>query len=612
MSTRCLTTATAILLLLLPALGARPARAQDTDAVALPDTPPGRIAAEFLRMVNAGDTARSRAFARTYEAESATDEEGIAGAMSQHRMVHERAAPLVVREVLSETPTRIELLVRDRRGRNLHVFIAVRDAGGGQYRITDIGLRPAAPAPPRPDSGGGGAAARPTSGVRARPDAERRRLLDAYWSRIAAYGFSGAALVAHGGQLLFQGAAGMADRAAGIANTTETVFNTGSLTKQFTAAAILKLEMQGRLRTSDSIGKHLPGVPEDKRGITLHHLLTHTSGIRGTPGAGVAPDRDATVARILASELHAPPGTRHRYANEGYTLLGAIVERVSGQRLEEFLQREIFSPAGMRATGYRGAGAERRRVVHEYANDRDNGSMLDRPHPNWQAMGNGEVLSTLGDMHRWYQALRGDAVLSADARRKMFTPFLNEYAYGWAVHDTPYGREVEHDGGSTRGTAADMRFYPDSDLVVIAFSNADGIPTLLGAVRGRLAALAQGGDTAGVLPPAPVTLPRAALARFAGRYRLPSGAAVVVAPGAAGGGLGLTADGEEAAALIAGAPAGPSPRIAARPRFVPLSTTELAALDWQTGEARRIQFSGLAGGRYTRLAVGGVEATRER
>ena len=699
-------------------LGAQAAGPAPKDGVALPDTPAGRVAAEFLRVVNAGDAARSRAFAVSYEAEDPRDEGQIAEVVANHRSVHERAAPLVVREVLRATPTKIFLLARDRTGRDLRVMVEVQDMGGGKYRIVDVGLRPAQGAPPLPPEpgGSGSPAARPalsTAAARApaRGDDERRRLLETYWSRIAAYGFSGAALVAHRGRVIFSAAAGMADRDAGVPNTTETVFNTGSLTKQFTAAAILKLEMQGRLRTTDSIGSYLPGVPEDKRGITLRQLLTHTSGIRGTPGAGLAPDRDQEVAAILADSLLWPPGTRFRYANEGYALLGAVVERVSGQGLDAFLQAQLFDPAGMRSTGYRRAGVERRRVVHEYAAGRDNGSMLDRPHPNWKSMGNGEILTTLADMHRWYLALRGDALLSADAKRKLFTPAMNEYAYGWAVHDTPYGTEIEHDGGSTTGTAADMRFYPDSDLVVISFGNVDAISMLLGHVRERLRAIAQGAD-AGTLPPAPVPLAPAALERFAGRYRLPSGDVLTVVRD--GGALRLTGEGLGAGALLAlgesrppaqwaerGAQAAAiamalargdtAPLLAAQPmrpqmvgrlrdglaeltaqrgalraatpvavrpfpggpdaietvvrlefergspthlltiwsprglggwqlaetvaspggRYVPISATELAALDWHSGAVRRIGFSKRAGGHYARLAAGGETATRE-
>ena len=130
------------------------AGAAPTRGIVLPDTPAGRVATEFLRVVNAGDTARSRAFAVAYEAEDSTDRGQIAEVIANHRNVHERAAPLVVREVLRATPTRIIFLARDRSARDLRVMLEVQDVGGGRYRIVDLGLRPAEGAPPLPPEGG--------------------------------------------------------------------------------------------------------------------------------------------------------------------------------------------------------------------------------------------------------------------------------------------------------------------------------------------------------------------------------------------------------------------------------------------------------------------------
>src|SRR5262249_25703156 len=135
----------------------------------------------------------------------------------------------------------------------------------------------------------------------------------------------------------------------------ETVFSIGSITKQFTAAAILQLEMQGKLNVQDSISKYLPNVPKDKEAITLHHLLTHSAGLESDFGAtDYEPvTREPYIRRALAAKLRSVPGQRYHYANSGYSLLAAIVEIVSGQDYEAYLQENLFKPAGMTKTGYR-------------------------------------------------------------------------------------------------------------------------------------------------------------------------------------------------------------------------------------------------------------------
>ncbi|HEX7401864.1 MAG TPA: serine hydrolase domain-containing protein, partial [candidate division Zixibacteria bacterium] len=146
--------------------------------------------------------------------------------------------------------------------------------------------------------------------------------LDRYLTRITPFGFSGALLVAKDGMIILNQGYGMAIRSENIRNTAETVFSTGSITKQFTAAAIMKLKMGGKLNTSDPIGKFLDGVPKDKSKITIRHLLTHTSGlVQDVGGDYDAAPRDETVKKILAEPLEFKPGERFEYANVGYTLL---------------------------------------------------------------------------------------------------------------------------------------------------------------------------------------------------------------------------------------------------------------------------------------------------
>ena len=142
----------------------------------------------------------------------------------------------------------------------------------------------------------------------------------------------------------------------------------------------------------------------------------------------------------LSSPLLFEPGKRDAYSNIGYALLAAMVERVSGQDFDVFLQRSLFAPAGLTHTGYRPAPAQPIRVARRYAEGVDNGSPPEDPSDDWNHVGSGRVLSTTGDLFRWHQALLGDGILSQEARTKMYTPVANGYGYGWYISETDLGQ----------------------------------------------------------------------------------------------------------------------------------------------------------------------------
>jgi len=373
------------------------------------------------------------------------------------------------------------------------------------------------------------------------------RRLDTYLSGIAPFGFSGAVLVSSQGEVILDGGYGMAVRSTGKPNTPETVFSTGSLTKQFTAAAILKLESMGRLNTDDTIDAFFKGVPDDKKGLTLHHLLTHTAGLPDASGFDFdeAP-RDDTVRRILDMPLEFEPGTEMSYSNCGYSLLGAIVELASGQPYERFLKEQLFEPAGMEWTGYRLPDWDARTVAHNYVGDSDNGRHLDRPYPYWNLLGNGGILSTTDDMFLWYNALKGDAVLTDDAKKKLWTPFLNDYAYGWDVIEMEDGTtKIRHDGGSMMGNSAVMTWLVEEDVLVVIFCNQSyGESPLFEIIEEKVMAIVYG-DTL----QAPATRPASAwdtgdLRPYEGSYELSGGGRVMAE--VTNGALQLTAIDQEA------------------------------------------------------------------
>jgi CubicO group peptidase (beta-lactamase class C family) len=347
--------------------------------------------------------------------------------------------------------------------------------------------------------------------------------LDTYLTRITPFGFSGALLVAKEGDVILNKGYGLAIRSRSISNNQDTVFSTGSITKQFTAAGIMKLEMMGKLKTEDLISIYFDNVPADKKGITLHHLLTHTSGVVD----GVGDDfekalRDETVKKVLREPLLFEPGAEFSYSNAGYSLLAAIIEIVSGQSYEEFMHSNIFKPAGMEFTGYRTPDWEKKIVAHWYVGEKDNGTPLEKSYPYWNFIGNGGILSTTMDMYRWHLALLGNEVLSNDAKEKMYMPALNDYGYGWDILEREMGLLIQHDGGSSFGCSAELRRYIDARIVTMLFCNQSyGRDVLFEPIRDKIEELAFGGDV--IFPPAVATPDSETMKAYEGTYLLPDG-----------------------------------------------------------------------------------------
>lgn len=312
------------------------------------------------------------------------------------------------------------------------------------------------------------------------PEAEIVGALQSFLSAREAEGFSGAVIVARGDTILLERGYGFLDAGRTRRVTAESVFTTGSITKQFTAAAILKLEMLKVLSTDDRLSKHLPGVPADKQAITLHHLLTHTAGFPPASGDDLEPiQRDAYVKLVLSRPLTQPIGA-YEYSNVGYSLLAAVIERVSKQPYERFVAEQLFAPAGMQATGYsrpQWDPATLARAVNDDGTDRGTFGEVAMPNglPGWHLLGNGGILSTTRDMFRWHLALGGTNILSETAKAKLVRPWVEEgggshYGYGWSIEDTPFGRLVSHNGGNPY-FFADLLRYTESGVFVYYTTN---------------------------------------------------------------------------------------------------------------------------------------------
>ncbi len=318
------------------------------------------------------------------------------------------------------------------------------------------------------------------------PDAEPPDVRDSSAPFVVAQwpaGASGTLVAARGEELVTCQGWGLADRARDIEADCDTAYDVMSMTKQFTAAAILKLQQQDRLSVSDRIGAHLAGVPADKRRITVEQLLTHTSGLVDTLGGDYEPlDRPAFVAAALGSELKSPPGSTHLYSNVGYSLLAVIIEEASGMGFERYLADELFGPADMHDTGYVLPQWESDQLAVEY--DRRGvaqGRPTDHPWaadgPYWNLRGNGGLISTARDLFRWHLALVGDTVLDADAKRQLFQARVREEpggdafaSYGWVVLEAK-GEQIAWHNGGNGWSYGEIARTPDGSAMVFWVTN---------------------------------------------------------------------------------------------------------------------------------------------
>lgn len=307
--------------------------------------------------------------------------------------------------------------------------------------------------------------------------------VEAYLAELEKMGYSGSVLVAIDGKPAISRGYGFSDREQKIRNSPKTVHDIGSITKQFTAAAIMKLEMRGKLSTNDKITKYFNNVPADKADITIHHLLRHASGLR----EGIGRDYDKIteaefIEKALASPLRAPVGTKFGYSNIGYSLLALIVEKVSGQSYEQYLYENLWKPAGMEMTGYSRPKFDPKVIAVGYKNNERWGKATEKEWagdaPYWHLKGNGGILSTTEDLLKWDRALMADKILSKEAKRKYYFPVLradergkSHYGYGWDVTKTPRNTTRIWHNGSNNIFYADFYRFVDEGVTIILMTN---------------------------------------------------------------------------------------------------------------------------------------------
>ncbi|MCI0513617.1 serine hydrolase [candidate division KSB1 bacterium] len=319
------------------------------------------------------------------------------------------------------------------------------------------------------------------------PMPTREKMADHLFQRAIKKDYPGASvLVARDGNILYERGWGLANIKKQIPITPQTTFRIGSITKQFTAAAILRLQEQGRISVNDPLSKYLPDFPEAQT-VTIRHLLQHTSGIQSYTSV---PDFLKDVSKPIRPEDLVQkisklgsifkPGENWSYNNSGFFLLGYLVEKLSGLSYQKFLQQEFFTPLAMNQTGVytKGLALPAEAIGYTYESDKVKLAMdWDMSH----AGGAGNLYSNVDDLYRWNEAIFNGKVLSDSSFRMAMTPAkLNNgeianamgasYGFGWGLADFRGCKSVEH-GGGLHGFNAQLSRLPEKKVTVIVLSN---------------------------------------------------------------------------------------------------------------------------------------------
>jgi CubicO group peptidase (beta-lactamase class C family) len=345
--------------------------------------------------------------------------------------------------------------------------------------------------------------------------------------------FMGSVLVAQDGKVLLDKGYGFANLEWDIPNTPTTKFRLGSVTKQFTAASILLLEERGKLKVEDPVKNYMQDAPAAWDKITIFHVLTHTSGI---PSFTSFPDYASTeatptspeklVARFRDKPLEFEPGTKWNYSNSGYVLLGYLVEKISGQSYQDFVQQNIFTPLGMKDSGYDSNSAIIPHRATGYMPGKSGNSPINATYVDMTIpFSAGALYSTTEDLLRWEQGLFGGKILKQASLAKMITPFKQDYAFGLGVQTVKGHKVIAHSGG-IEGFNSNLAYYPDEKMVVAVLANLNGIAA--DDIAGKLVQVFHAEK---VVPPTErkeITLSPEILKKYVGTYELTPAFSIVM------------------------------------------------------------------------------------
>jgi CubicO group peptidase (beta-lactamase class C family) len=488
------------------ALVAALAIAQTPDSAKLPDTPAGKTFAAFLVALNSGNIETMRRFH--------SERGGNVDNADLDLNFFNDTGGLVLHSIKQSSDYEIETLVQTKKdGRWLSFKMEVESTP--PHPAVKIGMQPTT-APggttgeaPKTNADGSNKteAAAPAKKL---TETEVAGSLTAYLEGLAKEDkFSGVVLVARDGKPFFVKSYGLADKTRKLANNPETKFNLGSMNKMFTAVAIAQLAEQGKLSFDDKVGKFLPDYPnrDVANKVTIHHLLTHTSGLGSYWNAKFDARRATikTVADYLALFADEPllfePGARFEYSNSGFIVLGAIIEKASGQSYYDYVRDHIYKPAGMKNTDAYQMGDDTPNLAMGYTNVEHDDKPASGPRrentgsrPNRGGPAGGGY-STVEDLLRFATALRDHKLLSAKSTELLTTGKVemgrgSKYGYGFGEQQMNGYRIFGHNGGAP-GIASDLTIIPEPGYVAVVMTNYDP-PLMMPVVRKIRETLTQG------------------------------------------------------------------------------------------------------------------------
>ena len=344
-------------------------------------------------------------------------------------------------------------------------------------------------------------------------------LLDAY---AKVWDYTGSVLAATKSGVLFEKGYGYKNKETRSLNDTNTIFQIGSITKQFTSAIILQLEEQRKLSLRDSLTKYIPDYPNGNK-ITIEELLTHTAGVYNYTNDAVFMknesmhpiSRDSLIARFKYKPLDFTPGEKFSYSNSGYELLGYIIEKVTGESYFQTVRQRIFQPLRMDHSGFDFTDLHSPDKALGYTPQSTTPLPIVDSSVSFAA---GAIYTTVGDLYKWDRALLSGKILSQASQQKAYTPHLANYGYGWMIHVGDGKKVVEHGGGIT-GFVSYIKRIPEDETCIIILDNQ---PNSANTIK-----MAQ--DMADILSGKAVTLPKARVAvtldtallrQYAGQYQI--------------------------------------------------------------------------------------------
>jgi len=314
-------------------------------------------------------------------------------------------------------------------------------------------------------------------------DAKVDEYLNAYWN---VKKIGGSVLVARGGKVLVSKGFGFANAETKTQNAPALRYRLGSLTKQFTAAAVMLLQEKGKLSVQDNACKYLDNCPEAWKAITIHQLLTHTAGVpnfTALPEWRTKKSEDLSTVQVLdlvrSLPLKFAPGSDFEYSNTGYLMLGLIIEKASGKRYSEFLKANIFEPLKMPDSGYDDGKQAGKNFAVGYSKKGSDNVVADVI--NMKApFSAGALYSTTADMLRWSEALNSEKLLSKKSLDIIFTPEKRNYGYGWGMG--PWNRRSmqSHTGRIDGFNTYITRIPADNSVVIVLLNNTAGMANVIG------------------------------------------------------------------------------------------------------------------------------------